>query len=162
MMEVVYTIMAGLLMLTGLLGTILPVLPDLPLIWIAALGYALLVGWGENGGWLFGLISVFGAIGIFSELWMSSAGARQGGASLLSIASGLVLGVAGLLVGGPLGLVVGMLAGTFIMEYVRHQDAEAALRATFGMGLGYGASILVKFALGSAMIAAWIAWLFVG
>ncbi len=161
-MDVLYAILAGLLMLIGLLGTILPVLPDLPLVWIAALGYALLVGWGESGGWFFALISVLGVIGIFSELWMSSAGARQGGASLLSIATGLVLGVAGLLVGGPLGLVIGMLAGTFIMEYVRHQDAGVALRATFGMGIGYGASILVKFALGVAMIAAWVAWLIVG
>jgi len=159
-MEVLYAILTGLLMLVGLLGTILPVLPDLPLIWIAALSYALLVGWGASGGWLFGIISVFGVIGIFSEVWVSGAGARKGGASLLSIFAGLVLGLAGLLVGGPLGLVVGMLAGTFIMEYVRQQDVEAALRATFGMGLGYGASVLVKFALGVAMIATWVVWLF--
>jgi uncharacterized protein YqgC (DUF456 family) len=160
-MEVVYTILAGLLMLVGLAGTILPVLPDLPLIWIAALGYALLVGWGQSGGWLFAVISLLGVIGIFSELWMSSAGARQGGASLPSILAGLVLGVAGLLLGGPLGLVAGMLAGTFIMEFIRHQDVNAALRATFGMGIGYGASILVKFGLGVAMVAAWVVWLFI-
>ncbi|MFN2148281.1 MAG: DUF456 domain-containing protein [Anaerolineales bacterium] len=161
MSDVLITILAGFLMLVGLLGTVLPVLPDLPLVWVAALGYGLIVGWGEHGLLLFGVISVLGVIGILSEIWVSGAGARRGGASILSTLGGIALGVAGLLVAGPIGLVVGMLAGTFILEYVRHQDVDKALRATLGIGLGYGVSIVVKFMLGLAMIAVWIVWLFV-
>jgi len=161
MSDVLVSILSGVLMLIGLLGTVLPVLPDLPLVWIAALGYGLLVGWGDHGALLFGLISVLGVIGILSEIWVSGAGARRGGASFLSTLGGIGLGVAGLLVAGPVGLVVGMLAGTFVLEYVRHQDVDLALRATLGIGLGYGVSIVVKFMLGLVMIAVWIIWLFV-
>jgi len=160
MSDVLVSILSGVLMLIGLLGTVLPVLPDLPLVWIAALGYGLLVGWGDHGALLFGLISVLGVIGILSEIWVSGAGARRGGASFLSTLGGIGLGVAGLLVAGPVGLVVGMLAGTFVLEYVRHQDVDLALRATLGIGLGYGVSIVVKFMLGLVMIAVWIIWLF--
>jgi hypothetical protein len=55
---------------------------------------------------------------------------------------------------------VGILLGTFVLEYAHHQDPEKALRATFGMGLGYGASFLVKFLLGLGMITTWVVWLF--
>jgi uncharacterized protein YqgC (DUF456 family) len=159
--EVLISILAGVLMLIGLMGTVLPVLPDLPLVWVAALGYGLIVGWGEHGGLLFGLISVLGVIGILSEVWVSGAGARRGGASFVSTLGGIALGLAGLLVAGPIGLVVGMLAGTFVLEYVRHQDVDLALRATLGIGIGYGLSVVVKFMLGLAMIALWIVWLFI-
>ncbi|MEJ2011023.1 MAG: DUF456 domain-containing protein [Anaerolineales bacterium] len=161
MSEILISILAGLLMLIGLMGTVLPVLPDLPLVWVAALGYGLIIGWGEHGGLLFGLISVLGVIGILSEIWVSGAGARRGGASFVSTLGGIGLGLAGLLVAGPIGLVAGMLAGTFVLEYVRHQDVDLAVRATLGIGIGYGVSIVVKFMLGLAMIALWVVWLFV-
>jgi uncharacterized protein YqgC (DUF456 family) len=158
--EIIVTILVGLMMLVGLLGAILPVLPDIVLIWAGALIYGLVVGWGQNGGWLFGVISVFGIIGLLADAWVSGAGARQGGATILTTLGGLAVGVIGLFVAGPLGFLGGILLGTFVLEYTRHQDPDQALRATFGMGIGYGASFLVKFLLGIAMIAAWIAWLF--
>ena len=161
MSGVLVPILAGLLMLIGLLGTVLPVLPDLPLVWVAALGYGLIAGWGNHGPLLFGVISFLGVIGILSEIWVSGAGAHRAGASFLSTLGGIGLGIAGLLVAGPIGLVIGMLAGMFVLEYVRQQDVDLALRATLGIGLGYGVSIVVKFMLGLAMIALWLVWLFV-
>lgn len=159
-MEIIVSILVGLMMLVGLLGSIIPFLPDVVLIWVGALLYGLLVGWGQSGGWLFGVISVFGLIGLLSDAWVSGAGARQGGASLLTTLGGLVIGLVGLFTAGPLGFLGGILLGTFVLEYSRHQDPEQALRATFGMGLGYGASFIVKFLLGLGMIGAWVAWLF--
>ena len=160
MIDVVVAVLVGLVMLVGLLGTIIPFLPDVVLIWIGALLYGMVVGWGQNGGWLFGVISVLGLIGLISDAWVSGAGARQGGASVLTTLGGLVIGLVGLFAAGPLGFLGGILLGTFVLEYARHQDPEQALRATFGMGLGYGASFIVKFLLGLGMIGAWVAWLF--
>jgi uncharacterized protein YqgC (DUF456 family) len=158
-MEILVSILVGFMMLVGLLGSIIPFLPDVVLIWVAALIYGLVVGWGGSGGWLFGVISALGLIGLLSDAWVSGAGARQGGASVLTTLGGLLVGLVGLFAAGPLGFLGGILLGTFVLEYVRQQDPEQALRATFGMGLGYGASFLVKFMLGLGMIGAWIAWL---
>jgi uncharacterized protein YqgC (DUF456 family) len=158
-MEILVSILVGFMMLVGLLGSVIPILPDVVLIWVAALIYGLVVGWGGSGGWLFGVISALGLIGLLSDAWVSGAGARQGGASVLTTLGGLLVGLVGLFAAGPLGFLGGILLGTFVLEYVRHQDPEQALRATFGMGLGYGASFLVKFMLGLGMIGAWIAWL---
>jgi len=160
MMEIIVSILVGLMMLIGLLGSIIPFLPDVVLIWVGALIYGLAVGWGQSGGWLFGVISVLGLIGLLSDAWVSGAGARQGGATVLTTLGGLVIGLVALFMTGPLGFLVGILLGTFVLEYARHQDPELALRATFGMGIGYGASFIAKFLLGLGMIAAWVAWLF--
>lgn len=157
--EVIVTILIGLAMLVGLLGSILPFLPDVVLIWVGALIYGLVIGWGESGPWFFGLISVLGLIGLLSDAWVSGAGARQGGASILSTLGGLAIGLVGLFTTGPIGFLGGILLGTFVLEYARHQDPDRALRATFGMGMGYGASFLVKFLLGLGMIGGWIGWL---
>jgi uncharacterized protein YqgC (DUF456 family) len=160
-MEIIVSILVGLMMLVGLLGSVIPFLPDVVLIWVSALIYGLVIGWGQSGGWLFGIISVLGLIGLLSDAWVSGAGARQGGATVLTTLGGLAIGLVALFTTGPLGFLVGILLGTFVLEYARHQDPEQALRATFGMGLGYGASFIVKFLLGLGMITAWVVWLFV-
>ena len=159
-MEILVSILVGLMMLFGLLGSIIPFLPDVVLIWASALLYGLVVGWGQSGGWLFGVISVLGMIGLLSDAWVSGAGARQGGATLLTTLGGLAIGLVGLFAASPLGFLGGILLGTFVLEYLRHRDPDQALRATFGMGIGYGASFLVKFLLGVGMIGSWVAWLF--
>ncbi len=161
-MEILVSILVGLAMLIGLAGSIIPFLPDVVLIWVGALAYGLLVGWGQSGGWLFAVISVLGLIGLLSDAWVSGAGARQGGASILTTLGGLAIGLVGLFTTGPLGFLGGILLGTFVLEYARHQDPDKALKATLGMGVGYGASFVVKFLLGLGMIAAWIVWLILG
>ena len=158
MTDIVITILLGLAMLVGLATTIIPAIPDLGLIVISALGYGLLVGWGENGWWLFAIIVILGLAGQAAEMVLSGMGARRGGASWLSTFGGLAAGVIGLFVFGPLGLIAGLLLGTFLLEFARHRNADEALKAMFGMGAGFGASFVVKFLLGLVMIAVWVAW----
>ena len=161
MAEVIVTILVGLTMLIGLAAVFLPLLPDMLIIWIAALGYGLFTGWGAWGPWLFGLITLLGIIGAIAEIWVSSAGARHAGALAWGILGGLALGVVGLIFFTPLGGVVGLLVGTFVVEALRLKDPSQAAKAMLGMGLGYGASFGVRLVLGMAMIGAWILWVVV-
>jgi len=156
------TVVAGILMLVGLLGIFLPLVPDVLLIWGAALGYGLLVGWGASGPWLFGVITLLGLLAAAAEAWVSGAGAYKAGASAWSILAGLAGGVAGFFLLPPLGMVIGLLAGTFLAEYLRRKDARQAARAMVGMGLGYGVSFVVKLFFGLGMVGAWAAWVAIG
>ncbi len=157
-MDILWTILAGVLMLAGMVGIFIPFFPDLLLIWAAALGYGLLVGWGEWGLWLFGLITLLSVLGILAETYVGGAGARMAGASYKAIFAGLILGAIGFFAFPPFGLILGLLAGTFIVEYLRLRDWRQAGRATLGMGLGYGVSFGVKLGFGALMIGAWLAW----
>lgn len=160
MVEIIIAIIVGLVMLVGLIGAIIPGLPDIVLIWGAALGYGLLAGWGERGIWLFALITVIGLAGLFAEVWVSGTGAKIGGASIRAILGGLALALVGFIFSGPVGGVLGLLLGTFLSEYVRLQDANKAAQAMLGMGLGCGASLGIKLILGMGMIFVWLVWVF--
>lgn len=160
MPEIIIAIVVGLVMLFGLIGAIIPGIPDIVIIWGAALGYGLLAGWGEYGIWLFGLITLIGLAGLFAEVWVSGTGAKIGGASIRAILAGLALGFVGFLFSGPVGGVIGLLLGTFLSEYIRLQDANKAAQAMFGMGLGCGASLGIKLLLGIVMIGVWLVWVF--
>jgi uncharacterized protein YqgC (DUF456 family) len=157
-LDVLVTVFAGLFMLIGLVGTVLPLLPDVGLIWFAALGYGLIVGWGEHGLWFFGGISLLGFAGLLAELWVSGVSSRKSGASILSFIAGVIFGVIGLLVAGPFGAFGGLLLGTFVVEYFRLRDPEQAVRAMLGVGLGCGVSVGVKLLLGISMVVIWVAW----
>jgi hypothetical protein len=152
-------ILVGSAMFVGLVGTVLPALPDIPLIWVAALGYGFLVEWVDPSTGYFIAISVLGLLGVVTEVWVSGIGARAGGASLLGVLGGFVLGTIGLLAAGPVGAVIGLLVGTFAVEYFRDRDHQRASRATLGLGLGCTVSVVVKFGLGLVMVILWVVWL---
>ena len=56
--ELLTLILAGLVMLVGLAGTIVPVLPGPTLILLVVAGYCLLNGFGERGGQLLGTMAL--------------------------------------------------------------------------------------------------------
>lgn len=158
MSDTTLTFLFGALMVLGLFGSLVPMIPDVSLQWLAALGYGLLVGWGPWGFWVFVGISVLALAGAVSEVWLGSAGARAGGASFWSIAAGFSLGVIGFVFFTPIGGLVGLLLGTFLAEYWRVRDSKQAVKGTLGMGVGYGLSFLVKGALGIMIFVAWLVW----
>jgi uncharacterized protein YqgC (DUF456 family) len=162
MIDILVTIGLGLVMLLGLMGVLIPLFPDIVLIWGASLGYGLLIGWGEKGLWFFGFISLMGIAGVLADVWVSGIGAKWGGASIIAVLGGFLFGGIGLLVAGPIGAVIGLLLGTFIIEFLRLREAKRAAGAMIGAGLGCGISLGVKLLLALTMIVLWIIWVVVG
>ena len=160
MTETSLTLLAGFIMLVGVFGVVAPVLPDAPLIWLAALGYGLLVGWGRFGPYLFAIITVLGIAAAAAEIWGSSVGAKAGGASVWGVLAGLVLGLFGLIFFSPIGGVAGLLLGTFVVEFVRLRDSKEAARGMLGIGVGFGLSMVAKLALVVLMFLTWLVWVF--
>jgi len=161
MPETLWAIPAGLFMLIGLIGALLPAVPDLVLIWATALAYGLLAGWGDWGPWLFAGISLLCGVGLLSEVLTSSAGARIGGASFWSIVGGVAAGVILLFAAGPLGALIALLGGIFLLEWRKGRDTRRAGQAVLGTAVGYIASFFVKFALGFVCVGLWVIWVIV-
>jgi uncharacterized protein YqgC (DUF456 family) len=159
MPEALWIALGSLLMLVGLIGTLLPGVPDLLLIWVTALGYGLLAGWGTWGPWLFAGITLLCIAGLLTEVLASSAGARIGGASGWSIVGGVAASVILLVAAGPLGGLIALLGGIFLLEWRKHRNSRRAGRAVLGTAVGYGAAFLVKFALACAAVGLWVVWL---
>ncbi|MBC7227950.1 MAG: DUF456 family protein [Thermoflexales bacterium] len=146
-------------MTVGLIGTVIPVLPGVELIWLAALVYAVAERFATIDPLTFAALTALAAIGVTANIWASHLGSRLGGASWQALLAGLGLGavgfVVGLLVGGigavPGGL-IGALAGVLLVEYSRRKDWKAAARAGTGWLAGCLLSGLIQAVLGVVMI----------
>jgi uncharacterized protein YqgC (DUF456 family) len=147
------------LMIVGLLGIILPVLPGLLLIWLVALIYAIAEGFTTIDSITLVVLTILGAIGYTAHLWMSQLGAKAGGASFRSVLAGTVLGIIGALI-GLLGLgvgavpggIIGALLGVFLAEWYQRRDWREALKAGGGWLAGCILSEGVQFVIAALMI----------
>ncbi len=155
-----WTLIVGLLMVAGLAGTILPVIPDLELIWLAGLGYGLLVGWGTLGPWLLVLMALIALGGSLLELALMGFGARLGGGSWIAIAVGLAAGLVAMVVGGPVAGLLALPLAIFLVEWRRTRQPNVAGRAVLGSALGYALTFAVRLASALAMIALWALWVY--
>jgi len=146
-------------MLVGLAGVILPVVPGVGLIWITALVYAIAERFATIDPLTLAVLTVMGALGVTADIWVSQAGGKLGGASWQALLAGLGSGaigfLIGLLVGGigalPAGI-IGMLLGLLLVEYLRRRDWRETLRVGAGWLAGCLLSGLVQLIIGLAMI----------
>jgi uncharacterized protein YqgC (DUF456 family) len=146
-------------MLVGLIGTLVPVLPGVELIWLAALVYAIAERFATIDPLTFAVLTALAAVGVLANFWASQLGGRLGGASWQAILVGLVLGALGFIVGalvGSIGAVpgglIGSLAGILFVEYHRRKDWKRAIRAGTGWLAGCLLSGFIQMAAGIAMI----------
>lgn len=151
-MDAGYTLGVGIVIvafIVGLLGTLLPIIPGLIIIWLAALYYAAVVlGFGAFSPWVFALLTLVALAAGTSNLWLAALGARTTGATWRTLLVGFIGAIAGtFLLPIPLvGTIVGYAAGLILSEYVRLGQMRPALRAAFGGVVGWGVSTAVEFA----------------
>jgi hypothetical protein len=157
-------------MMVGLVFTVAPPVPGTVIIWGAATGYGLMVGW-EKLGWLtFSLLTILMVVGVVMDVLAGHFGARMGGASCLSIFLGAVLGlglgIIASLIGTPiLGCLAGaggMAAGVLLIEWRRNNDWDTAVRATKGYVAGSIAGIMAKVTSGLLMFGLFLARIYWG
>ncbi len=160
--ELLILILTGLVMLVGLAGTIVPVLPGPTLILLAAAGYGLLTGFGENSGQLLATMALLAVASGATRLWLAKSGASRGGASRQSMLLGLALAVMGFFVLPVIGALIGGVLGIYLAEYSRTQDRAKAWQATRGVLLGFGASYLLEVVAALVMVGMWIVWVWPG
>jgi uncharacterized protein YqgC (DUF456 family) len=149
-------ILAG--MLVTLCGLVVPVFPGLVVIWLLALLYGIVAGFGTLGAVLFVIITVLAILGEISDNLLMSKKARQEGARWLSIAIAFIAGIVGSIVFSPLGGIAAALGGLFLAEFLVSRDHRKALAVTKGMAIGWGWSFMLQFGIGLMMIALWAIW----
>jgi uncharacterized protein YqgC (DUF456 family) len=156
----IYYVIAGILMLVGIAGTVLPALPGLPLVFAGML----LAAWAgdfREVGWvplvILGLLTVL-SLGI--DLLATSIGAKRVGASKLAVV-GAVLGTFAGLFFGPVGLFAGPFVGALGGELIHGREVRKAAKVGFGTWLGIVFGVVLKLGLAFAMLGLFaFAWFF--
>ena len=140
-------------MFISLLSVLLPLVPGVALIWLVALVYAIAEGFKNIDPITMIVLSVIALPGITADIWVSSLGAKAGGASLWSIVASLVGRVVGFLVSTLPGAIIGALVGLMAVELFRAKDWRQALKASGGWIAGWLLSAVVQIITGVIMIA---------
>jgi len=150
------SLLVGLVMVVGLVGVLVPVLPGTALVLAAGVGWALLVV-GE-GTTRFIVVAVMAALFVLGiALKYALPGRRLSGQlprrTLLLAAAGAAVGFVVL---PPLGLLIGGVLGTYVAESRRLGPGRDAGRSTIQVLQAIGLGILAELTAAVLMIATWL------
>ena len=154
--NVVVLVLTFLIMLVGLIGTVLPIIPGTILIFAGALLYALVDGFQVVGWPTLVVLGILAAVATTADLWASSIGAKIGGASGWSVVIGMLAGLVGFVVLNLPGAIIGAILGVLLTEIVRVGDWKQALKAGSGWVVGWILSTVVQLGIGLIMVAIFV------
>ncbi|MBP6298913.1 MAG: DUF456 domain-containing protein [Arenimonas sp.] len=145
-------ILSAVLILIGMLGTVLPVLPGIPIafagMWLAA--------WAGD----YQEISVFvvillGALTFLSitvDILASALGAKRAGASKMAIVGAGIGSLIGLLFFSLPGLIIGPFIGVMAVETAKGKTVREASKIGFATWIGMAVGVALKVGLAFAML----------
>jgi hypothetical protein len=148
-------LVAGLVILVGVLGVIIPMLPGLILCWVGVLFWALL-GDAGSGRWVvLGLATVIALGGTVVKYLWPGKHLKNTGVPTTSMLAGGVLGLIGFFVVPVVGLVLGFILGLWLAERVRLGPGQAWPSTKSALG-AVGLAMLVEFAAALAIAVVWV------
>ena len=140
-----------LVMLAGLIGSLLPVLPGVPLILIAAIGHRLYFGAASINNFVLIILVWLTLVSLVFDFLASLLGSRKFGATWLGMTGAVVGGIIGLFFSLP-GIILGPFLGAMIFEMLGDKEFKQAVHAGVGATVGLLLGIAGKFAIGVVMI----------
>lgn len=151
-MQSIYYVLAAVLILAGLAGTILPALPGLPLMFAGML----LAAWAGNftqiGPWTLALLAVLTLTSIAVDVFATALGAKRVGASGLAMVGAAIGTLLGGLIFSLPGLILGPFIGAVIGELLHGKPWQQASRVGAGTWVGLAIGTALKLALAFAML----------
>jgi uncharacterized protein len=160
-LETTIYILTFLTMLVGLFGLIIPIFPGNVVMWLAALVYGLVFGFGRLGGIIFGIITLLMFVAVLADNFLMGAKAREKGAAWGSIILALVAGIVGTIVLPPIGGIIAAPMVLYLMEMQRLGDSEEAKDVVKALLIGWGLAFVVRFGIGVVMFALWGIWAYI-
>lgn len=145
-------IVAVLLVVVGIAGTVLPMLPGVPLVFAGLLLAAWHSGFNQVGIITMVIIGAIAAMAWAVDFFASVVTAKKAGASkyaLWGAAIGALVGI----IGGIPGLIIGPAIGAIIGELITHKDTTKATTVGIAAGLGFVLALAMKIVLVLTMLA---------
>lgn len=153
-MSGIVVISAGI-MLVGLLGVVVPVLPGLLLIWVGVLLWSVTAG--VAAGWVvLGVVTLVYAVGVVCEYLIPGQRMKRAGVRTSTLVVGVLAAVVGAVVIPVLGAFVGFPLGIYLVQRVRRGSHASAWEGTVLALRAIGQNILIELTTAVLMIAIWV------
>ncbi|WP_410767066.1 DUF456 domain-containing protein [Haloferax sp. DFSO60] len=147
---------ALVLLVLGVVGSVLPMLPGALLSVIGLLVYWWSTGFSEPGLLALAGLLFVGLTALVADYGGGVIAARFGGASTKTSILAGVVGLILLFVLGPLGIFIGVAGTVFVVEYLDHQDAERGAQRAAIATVGVLATSVVQVFLTLALLAGFV------
>jgi len=161
--QIIFYILAIILMLIGLIAAVLPVLPGPVLIWLGALTWAWTGGFHRVSWATLIVLAVVGAVAMVSDLIATSSSGKKAGltwhATAGSITGGLLGGICLSvipIIGTIGGAILGALLGVMLVQYHRTRDWTQARQAAKVYAAGFLLGRLFELGLDLLMVGIFI------
>lgn len=149
-------LLVGLVMVAGLVGIVLPVLPGLLLMWAAGLWWAIADGGGVTRWVVLGVLTALLVLGTVTKYVLPARSAAARGAPVSTLVIGALAAVVGFFVIPVVGLLIGGIAGIYLAEYARLRDGGQAWTSTRAALVAIGIGVLIELTAGVLMLAVWL------
>lgn len=162
-LQTLYYVLAVVMMLVGIAGTVLPALPGLPLVFAGMLLAAWAGDFDQVGGWTLAVLAVLTLLSLGIDLMATALGAKRVGASkpaligaVLGTFVGLLFGFVGVFVGPFVGALLGELIW---LRSVGGRELGQATKVGLGTWLGIVVGTILKLGVAFVMVGLFaIAW----
>lgn len=158
-MDIILIVVAALLMILGLVGSFLPILPGPLTSWLGLLIFHLTDVVPMN--WTFLIITFIVAFGIWIlDYIIPAMGTKRFGGSkagMIGTSIGLIVGLFSPIPGG---IIIGPFLGALVGELINKSEFDKALKAAFGSFLGFVASTFIKFVVAVIFLGCFISKFF--
>ena len=143
-------------MLVGVVGTIIPAIPGMGLVFLGILIYSVGTGFATIEPLTMILFGVVAALGWLASFFGSAWGARAGGGTRAALVGTFVGAIAGIFLMGPPGLVVGAFVGALIGALASGQKHDQALQVAAYSVIGILGGAIMQFILALSLIVAFL------
>jgi uncharacterized protein len=149
--EIIGLSLALLVMLAGLICSILPGIPGIPVILAAVIGHRLYFGQHGVSNVVLIILAALTVISVLFDFLAGMFGANKFGATWRGALGAIVGGIIGLFFNLP-GIILGPFIGATLFELLGDREMKMALKAGLGATVGLLAGVVGKFAIGVIMI----------
>ena len=140
-----------LVMLAGLIGSLLPVLPGVPLVLVAAIGHRLYFGIASVSNLMLWILVALTLVSIVFDFLAGMLGAKKFGSTWRGMTGAVIGGVVGLFFNLP-GIILGPFIGATLFEMLGDKEFKKAAHAGLGATVGLLLGIVGKFSIGVVMM----------
>jgi uncharacterized protein YqgC (DUF456 family) len=150
-LHALWYVLAVVLIVVGFVGTIVPALPGVPLVFLGMLVAAWADGFQHVGVWTLIGLGVLTVIAVAVDFLAGLAGAKRVGASRMALIGAAIGTIVGIFFGIP-GLLLGPFLGALIGELVAGGTLQRATGVGVGAWIGFLVGTVLKLGVCFAML----------
>ena len=143
--------LAGVIIITGLVGTVVPVLPGIPIMLVGLVLAAWSTGFEPVGWGTIGVLAALTVLSVIVDFLAGALGAKRLGASQRAFWGATLGAVVGIFF-GLVGIVVGPFVGAVAAEMSAGRGPQQAGRSGYGVWLGMLLGTAAKLAIAFLML----------